>query len=58
MINPDETWQLEVSGEIYETNFEGLVNWISEGSLIRSDKIRRGNLRWLEAGKIPSLENF
>lgn len=54
----EETWQVDVSGQIYETNFEGLVNWISEGSLMRGDKIRRGNLRWLEAGKIPLLFGF
>lgn len=58
MINSYETWQLDADGEIFETDFEGLVNWISEGSLIRSDKIRRGNLRWLEAGKIPTFEEF
>ena len=58
MIIPNETWQVEVGGQIYETNFEELVNWISEGNLMRADKVRRGNLRWLEAGKIPTLDGF
>ena len=58
MINPSETWHVEVGAEIYETNFEGLVTWISEGNLLRADKVRRGNLRWLEAGKVPTLEGF
>lgn len=58
MIIPNETWQVEVGGQVYETNFEELVNWISEGSLMRADKVRRGNLRWLEAGKIPTLDGF
>ncbi|HEY0426585.1 MAG TPA: hypothetical protein VGC76_02145 [Pyrinomonadaceae bacterium] len=58
MINPNERWQVDVGGEIYETNFEGLVNWIAEGSLLAVDKVRRGNLRWLEAGKIPLLYGF
>ncbi|CAN5544975.1 hypothetical protein BH10ACI1_BH10ACI1_07920 [soil metagenome] len=58
MINPKETWQVDVGGQIFESNFEGLVSWISEGSLLPQDKVRRGNLRWLEANKIPSLYGF
>ncbi|MGI8638741.1 MAG: hypothetical protein ACR2MG_02155 [Pyrinomonadaceae bacterium] len=58
MANEQEIWQVDVNGEIYETNFEGLANWIAEGSLMRQDKVRRGNLRWLEAGKIPLLYSF
>lgn len=58
MINPNESWHVDVNGEVYETNFQGLVNWIDEGSLLRVDKVRRGNLRWLEAGKIPLLYGF
>jgi hypothetical protein len=58
MINPNEKWHVDVSGEVFETNFQGLVDWISEGSLLRMDKVRRGNLRWLEAGKIPLLYGF
>ena len=58
MINPNESWQVDVNGEVFETNFQGLVDWIAEGSLLRVDKVRRGNLRWLEAGKIPLLYGF
>jgi hypothetical protein len=58
MINPNESWHVDVNGEVFETNFQGLVDWISEGSLLRMDKVRRGNLRWLEAGKIPLLYGF
>ncbi len=56
--NLPEIWQVDVSGEIYETNFEDLADWIAEGSLTRQDRVRRGNLRWLEAGKIPLLYDF
>jgi hypothetical protein len=58
MVNANESWHVDVNGEVYETNFQGLVNWIDEGSLLRVDKVRRGNLRWLEAGKIPLLYGF
>ena len=54
----NEIWQAEVLGQIYETNLEELTQWISEGALIPDDKVRRGNLRWLEAGKVPLLMPF
>lgn len=53
-----EIWQVEVSGQIYEANFEELTQWIAEGALLKQDKVKRGNLRWLEAGKIPILHGF
>ena len=53
-----ETWQTEVNGQIYESSFEELAQWINEGSLLPTDKVKRGNLRWLEAGKIPLLIPF
>lgn len=58
MQNPEEIWQAEVNGEIYETTFGDLTNWIADNSLLESDKVRRGNLRWLEAGKVPPLREF
>jgi hypothetical protein len=57
-MNQQEIWQVEVQGQIYEANFEELTVWIAEGALLREDKVRRGNLRWLEAGKIPALYGF
>lgn len=58
MINEQEVWQVDVNGQIYETSFEALTQWINEGSLLPNDKVRRGNLRWLEAGKISLLYGF
>ncbi|MDQ6788063.1 MAG: plasminogen receptor (KT) [Acidobacteriota bacterium] len=58
MTNPTEIWQVEAGGAIYEARFEELGEWIAEGSLLPQDKVRRGNLRWLEAGKIPLLFGF
>ncbi len=58
MAQETENWQVEVKGQIYETNFEELTEWISEGALLRGDRVRRGNLRWLEAGRIPKLISF
>ncbi len=54
----NEIWQAEVLGQIYDTNFSEMAQWISEGALMPTDKVRRGKLRWLEAGRVPSLVPF
>lgn len=56
--NEKEVWQVEVKGQIYATNFDELIQWIGEGAVLRHDKVKRGNLRWLEAGRIPNLIEF
>lgn len=58
MQNPDEIWQTEVNGEIYDATLDELTQWITEKSLSETDKVKRGNLRWLEAGKVPHLRSF
>ncbi len=50
-----EKWQVEANGSIYDTSFVEMTSWIDQGSLFRQDKVRKGNLRWIEAGKVPSL---
>ena len=58
-MNSQEVWLIEVNDRIYEANFEEVVQWINEGAIQPDDKIKRGNLRWLEAGKVPLLyEHF
>ncbi|MBK9216118.1 MAG: hypothetical protein IPM59_11055 [Chloracidobacterium sp.] len=53
-----ETWHVEANGEVFETNLDEMANWIAEGSLLRIDRVRKGNLRWIEAGKVPALTGF
>lgn len=50
-----EMWQVEANGQVFETNFAEMTEWIADGSLLRIDRVRKGNLRWIEAGKVPSL---
>ena len=54
----NETWQVDVGGQIYEAAFNELGLWIGEGSLLPEDKIRKGNLRWTQAKLVPSLVLF
>lgn len=53
-----EKWQVEVGGQIYEAAFGELSDWIFEGSLLPEDKVRKGNLRWIEARRVPYLIPF
>lgn len=50
-----ELWQVEANGTVYDTNFAEMTSWIDNGTLDRTHKVRKGNLRWIEAGKVPSL---
>ncbi len=56
--DPQEIWQVEVGGQVYDAPFAELGSWIDEGSLQPLDKVRRGNLRWIEARRVPSLLPF
>ncbi|HQU82367.1 MAG TPA: hypothetical protein PKY59_04540 [Pyrinomonadaceae bacterium] len=58
MQNQNEIWQTDVNGQIYESSFEELTQWINDGSLLPQDMVRRGNLRWIQAQKVPSLIPF
>ncbi len=53
-----ELWEVEANGEVLSTHFEILTSWIADGAVLRMDRVRRGNLRWIEAGKVPSLVEF
>lgn len=56
--NSTEIWQIDVNGQIYEAPFDEMAQWIAEGSLLRGDKVRKGSLRWIEAGRVPTLITF
>jgi hypothetical protein len=55
---PEDTWQAEIDETIRSLSFDELAALISSGMLLRGDKVRRGNLRWLEAGRVPSLDAY
>jgi len=54
----NEVWEIEVSGQVYTATLDELPTWIDEGSLQPEDKVRKGNLRWIEARKVPLLIPF
>src|SRR5690348_11638077 len=57
-LSVNEYWQVEVNGQVYDAQFEELATWINDGALQPEDKVRRANLRWIEAQKVPALLRF
>ena len=58
MPEATEIWQVDVNGTVYDAAFGELPEWIDGGSLLPGDKVRKGNLRWIEARRVPSLVPF
>ncbi|MEO5860079.1 MAG: hypothetical protein ABIR33_14160 [Pyrinomonadaceae bacterium] len=58
MPEATEIWQIDVNGTVYDAAFGDLPEWIDGGSLLPADKVRKGNLRWIEARRVPSLVPF
>jgi hypothetical protein len=54
-MNSHEIWQVEAQGIVYDASIEEIIEWINEGSVLPEDKVRKGNLRWLKANKVPEL---
>lgn len=54
-MNSHEVWQVEAQGIVYDASIEEIIEWINEGSVLPEDKVRKGNLRWLKANKVPEL---
>lgn len=54
----EKEWQVETQGQIYEADFDELKRWIAEGAILPLDRVKRRNLRWLSADKVPELCPF
>lgn len=51
-----ELWRVStVEGE-FETDLETLKQWIVEGCVLPTDKVSKGSLNWIDAGRAPMLK--
>ena len=55
-MNSPALWQVQVDDQIYQAELNEIIEWIDEGAVLPKHKIRRGNLRWLPAVKVPELQ--
>jgi len=51
-----EVWRVSTVEGIFETDVETLKQWILEGCVLPTDKVSKGNLSWIEAGRVPKLK--
>ncbi|HEY0544192.1 MAG TPA: hypothetical protein VGC91_02255 [Pyrinomonadaceae bacterium] len=50
-----ELWRVETPEGIFEADLETLRQWIREDCVMPGDKVAKGNLHWIEAGRVPLL---
>jgi hypothetical protein len=51
-----EVWRVSTPEGVFETDLETLKQWIVEGCVLPTDKVTKGNLSWIEAGRVPKLK--
>lgn len=52
-----ETWRVSTPEGVFETDLETLKQWIAEGCVLPTDKVSKGNLKWIDAGLAPMLRS-
>src|SRR6266550_3942355 len=52
-----ETWRVSTVEGVFEADLETLKQWISEGAVLPTDKVSKGSLSWIEAGRAPMLRS-
>src|SRR3979409_1532012 len=50
-----EIWRVSTSEGVFEADLDTLKKWIAEGCVLPTDKVSKGNLNWIEAGRAPML---
>lgn len=53
-----EIWQVMTQGEVYQADLLTLKQWVGEGIIQPTDKVRKGNLKWIEAQRAPTLRRI
>jgi hypothetical protein len=51
-----EVWRVSTPEGIFEADLETLKQWIAEGCVLPTDKVSKGTLSWIEAGRVPKLK--
>ena len=56
MSSQPEIWRVSTVEGVFQADFETLKQWIAEGCVLPTDKVSKGNLSWIEAGRVPKLK--
>lgn len=52
-----ETWRVSTPEGVFEADLETLKQWIVEGCVLPTDKVSKGSLGWIDAGRAPMLRS-
>lgn len=52
-----EKWRVSTIEGVFETDLDTLKQWIHEGCVLPTDKVSKGNLNWIDAGRAPMLRS-
>lgn len=55
MKTETEIWEVETHDGVYQTDLPTLKQWAAEGLVLPTDRVRKGALKWIEAGRAPML---
>jgi hypothetical protein len=50
-----ELWQLMTHDGVYQADLPTLKQWVAEGLVRPTDRVRKGALKWIEAERAPAL---
>jgi len=50
-----EVWQVMTHDGVYQADLPTLKQWVAEGIVLPTDKVRKGAFNWIDAGLAPSL---
>ncbi|HEX8355555.1 MAG TPA: hypothetical protein VF611_21795 [Pyrinomonadaceae bacterium] len=50
-----EIWQVSTPDGVYQADLPTLKQWVAEGVVLPTDRVRKGSLNWIDAGRAPLL---
>jgi len=50
-----EIWEVETHEGVFRADLPTLKQWVAEGIVLPTDRVRKGALKWIEAGRAPML---
>lgn len=50
-----EIWQVSTPDGVFQADLRTLKQWVAEGVVLPTDKVRKGSLNWIDAGLAPML---
>ena len=56
-MSAEVKWRVSTIEGVFEADLETLKQWIHEGCVLPTDKVSKGSLNWIEAGRAPMLRS-